>query len=131
VRFCTAGCKESIFCCCRWLSQSFRIRTRSCSRNAPRAGWSRAAHRAPPVLSGVATLTQNKYLRIISGVYKAILICYLKSKMAILSLNFYFDKWVADFENRVAISGISQLLREAGARAAEMAAGSRKRRRPK
>jgi hypothetical protein len=57
VGFCTAGCKESVFRCCRWLSQSFRTGTRSCSRNAPRVGWSRAAHRAPPVLSGVATNT--------------------------------------------------------------------------
>jgi hypothetical protein len=51
--------------------------------------------------------------------------------MAISLLDFYFDKWVADFENRIAFSGMSQLLREAGARAAEMAAGSRRRRRPR
>jgi hypothetical protein len=53
--FCTARVQWSCICCCRWLSQSSRTGTRSCSRNAPRAGWSRAAHRAPPVLSGVAT----------------------------------------------------------------------------
>jgi hypothetical protein len=56
VRFCTAGCKGSVFRCCRWLNQSSRIGARSCSRNAPRVGWSRAAHRAPPVLNGIATL---------------------------------------------------------------------------
>jgi hypothetical protein len=66
-----------------------------------------------------------------SGAYKATPIRYLESEMAIPPLDLYFDKWVADFENRVALSGISQLLREAGARAAEMAAGSRRRRRPR
>jgi hypothetical protein len=66
-----------------------------------------------------------------NGAYKATLIRYLESEIAIPPLDFYFDKWMADFENRVALLGIPQLLREAGARAAEMAAGSRRRGRPK
>jgi hypothetical protein len=59
-----------------------------------------------------------------SSAYKASLIRYLKSEIVI-------PPFVANFENWVALSGISQLLREAGARASEMAAGGRKRGRPK
>jgi hypothetical protein len=66
-----------------------------------------------------------------SGAYKATPIRYFESEIAIPPLDLYFHKWMADFENRVALSGMSQLLREAGARAAEMAAGSRRRRRPR
>jgi hypothetical protein len=77
-------------------------------------------------LSKTLTLTQNKCLRIMSGVYKAIPIHYLESEMAMPPLDLYFDKWVADFESRIAISGMAQLLRQIGARAAQMAAGSRR-----
>jgi hypothetical protein len=64
-----------------------------------------------------------------SGAYKATSTHYLESEMAMPLLNFYFDKWVADFESRIAVSGMAQLLRQMGARAAQMAAGSRRRER--
>jgi hypothetical protein len=69
-------------------------------------------------LSKALTLTQNKYLQIMSGAYKIIPIRYLESEMAIPPLDLYFNKWVADFESRIAISGMAQLLRQIGARAA-------------
>jgi hypothetical protein len=69
-------------------------------------------------LSKALTLTQNKCLRIISGAYKAILSRYLESEMAIPPLDLYFDKWVADFESKIAVSGMAQLLRQMEARAA-------------
>jgi hypothetical protein len=72
------------------------------------------------------TLTQNKCLRIMSGAYKTILTRYLESKMAMPLLDLYFDKWVANFESKIAISGMAQLLRQMEAQAAQMAAGSRK-----
>jgi hypothetical protein len=53
-----------------------------------------------------------------NSAYKAILTRYLESEMAIPLLDFYFDKWVANFESKIAISGIAQLLRQMGARAA-------------
>jgi hypothetical protein len=80
-------------------------------------------------LSKALILTQNKCLRIMSGAYKAILIRYLESEIAMPFLDLYFDKWVANFESRIAISGIAQLLRQMEARAAQMAAGSRRRER--
>jgi hypothetical protein len=46
-------------------------------------------------------------------------------------LNLYLDKWVANFKSRIAVSGMAQLLRQMEARAAQMAAGSRKKRRRK
>jgi hypothetical protein len=55
--------------------------------------------------------TQNKCLRIMSGAYKIIPIHYLESEMAMPLLDLYFDKWVADFESRIAVSGMAQLLR--------------------
>jgi hypothetical protein len=61
-----------------------------------------------------------------SGVYKAISIRYLESEMAMPLLDLYLDKWVTDFESRIAVSGMAQLLRQMGARAAQMAAGSRR-----
>jgi hypothetical protein len=72
-------------------------------------------------LSKTLILVQNKCLRIISGAYKAILARYLESEMAIPPLDLYFDKWVANFENRTEVSGIAKLLRAAGAKAAELA----------
>jgi hypothetical protein len=50
--------------------------------------------------------------------------------MAIPPLNLYFNKWVAEFENRIFLSGMSQLLSNAGAKAAELAAERRRARRP-
>jgi hypothetical protein len=41
--------------------------------------------------------------------------------MAVLPLNLYFDKWVANFENRTEVSEIAGLLRAAGAKAAKLA----------
>jgi hypothetical protein len=35
----------------------------------------------------------------------------------------YLDKWIANFKHRIEASGISQLFRAAGAKAAEMVAG--------
>jgi hypothetical protein len=52
--------------------------------------------------------------------------------MAIPPLDLYFDKWVADFEDRTEVSGMARLLRAAGAKAAELATnrpGNRSRRR--
>jgi hypothetical protein len=61
-----------------------------------------------------------------SGAYKAIPARYLKSKMAVPPFDLYLNKWVTDFEHRIEASGISQLLRAAGARAAEIIAGRRR-----
>jgi hypothetical protein len=80
-------------------------------------------------LSKALIPTQNKCLQIMSGAYKAIPTRYLESEMAMPLLNLYLDKWVADFESRIAVSGMAQLLRQMGARAAQMAAGSRRRKR--
>jgi hypothetical protein len=63
-------------------------------------------------------LTQNKCLRIMSGAYKTIPTRYLESEMAMPPLDLYFDKWVADFESRIAVLGMAQLLRQMEARAA-------------
>jgi hypothetical protein len=82
-------------------------------------------------LSKTLTLVQNKCLRIISGAYKAIPARYLESEMAIPLLDLYFDKWVADFEDRTEVSGMARFLRAAGAKAAELATdkpGNRNRR---
>jgi hypothetical protein len=43
--------------------------------------------------------------------------------MAILPLDLYFDKWVANFEDRIEVSGIARLLRAAGAKAAKLTTG--------
>jgi hypothetical protein len=79
-------------------------------------------------LSRALTPTQNKCLRIVAGAYKATPTRYFESEMAMPPLDLYFDKWVADFEDRIELSGMAQLLRNAGAKAAEaeMAAGSRR-----
>jgi hypothetical protein len=69
-------------------------------------------------LSKALTPTQNKCLRIMNGAYKAIPIRYLESEMAMPLLDLYFDKWVANFESRIAVSGMAQLLRQVEARAA-------------
>jgi hypothetical protein len=71
-------------------------------------------------LSRTLTPVQNKCLWIVSGAYKAILTRYLESEMAVLSLDLYFDKWVADFKDRIELSGMVRLLRTAGAKAAEL-----------
>jgi hypothetical protein len=73
--------------------------------------------------SKLLILIQNECLRIMSGAYKATPARYFESKMAVPLLDLYLDKWVADFEHCIEASGISQLLRAAGARAAEMIAG--------
>jgi hypothetical protein len=44
-------------------------------------------------------------------------------------LDLYFDKWVADFEDRIELSGMAQLFQTVGAKVAELAAGSRRGRR--
>jgi hypothetical protein len=52
--------------------------------------------------------------------------------MAILLLDLYFDKWVADFEDRTKVFGIVSLLRAVGAKVAELVTdrlGNRNRRR--
>jgi hypothetical protein len=67
----------------------------------------------------------------VSGAYKAILTRYLKSEMAVLSLDLYFNKWVADFKNQIKLSGMARLLRAAGAKAAELATGHRRSRKRK
>jgi hypothetical protein len=67
----------------------------------------------------------------VSGAYKAILTRYLESEMAVLSLDLYFDKWVADFENRIKLSEIARLLRAASARVTELATGHRRSRKHK
>jgi hypothetical protein len=74
-------------------------------------------------LSKALTLVQNKCLQIVSGVYKATPARYLESEITIPSLDLYFDKWVADFEDYTEISGMVRLLRAAGAKAAELATG--------
>jgi hypothetical protein len=76
--------------------------------------------------SKLLTLTQNECLQIVSGAYKATLARYFESKMAVPPFDLYLDKWIADFKHRIEASGISQLLRAAGARAAEMVAGRRR-----
>jgi hypothetical protein len=85
----------------------------------------------PKGLSKALTPTQNKCLRIVAGAYKAIPTRYLESEIAMSPLDLYFDKWVANFKNRIELSGIAQLFRNVGAKAAEMAAGSKKNRRKK
>jgi hypothetical protein len=67
----------------------------------------------------------------VSGAYKATPTRYLESEMAVLPLDLHFDKWVADFENRIKLSKIARLLRAAGAKAAELATGHRRSRRRK
>jgi hypothetical protein len=74
-------------------------------------------------LSKTLILIQNKCLRIVSGAYKAIPARYLESEMVIPPLDLYFDKWVADFEDRTEVYGIAKLLRAAGAKAAKLATG--------
>jgi hypothetical protein len=76
--------------------------------------------------SKLLILTQNRCLRIINGAHKAILACYFELKMVVPPFNLYLDKWVADFEHFIEASGMSQLLRAAGARAAEMVTGRRR-----
>jgi hypothetical protein len=78
--------------------------------------------------SKLLTPTQNGCLRIVSGAYKAILTRYLESEMVVPLFDLYLDKWVADFKHRIEASGMLQLLRAAGARAAEMVAGRRRQR---
>jgi hypothetical protein len=80
-------------------------------------------------LSRALTPVQNKCLRIVSGAYKATPTRYLESEMAVPPLDLYFDKWVADFEDRIKLSGMARLLRAAGARAAELAIRHRRSRR--
>jgi hypothetical protein len=83
-------------------------------------------------LSKALIPVQNKCLRIVSGAYKAIPARYLELEIAILPLDLYFDKWVADFEDCTEVSGMAKLLRAAGAKAAELATnrpGNRSRRR--
>jgi hypothetical protein len=46
--------------------------------------------------------------------------------MAVPLFDLYLNKWVANFKHRIEASGISQLLRAAGARAAEIVAGRRR-----
>jgi hypothetical protein len=46
--------------------------------------------------------------------------------MAVPPFDLYSNKWVADFEYRIEASEISQLLRAAGAKVAEMVAGRRR-----
>jgi hypothetical protein len=58
--------------------------------------------------------------------YKAILARYLELKMVVPLFDLYLDKWIANFKHRIEVSGISQLLRAAGAKAAEMVAGRRR-----
>jgi hypothetical protein len=76
--------------------------------------------------SKLLILTQSGCLRIISGAYKAILARYLELKIVIPPFDLYLNKWVADFKHCIEASGISQLLRAAGVRAAEMIAGRRR-----
>jgi hypothetical protein len=76
--------------------------------------------------SKLLILIQKGCFRIMSGAYKAILARYFESEMAVPPLDLYLDKWVADFKHRIEASGISQLLRAAGVRAAEMVAGRRR-----
>jgi hypothetical protein len=79
--------------------------------------------------SKTLTPVQNKCLRIVSGAYKIIPTRYLESEIAVPSLDLYFNKWVADFKNRIKLSGTMRLLRAAGARATELAIGHRRSRR--
>jgi hypothetical protein len=60
------------------------------------------------------------------GAYKAIPARYFKSNMAVLPFDLYLNKKVTDFEHRIEASGISQLLRVIGAKAAEMVASRRR-----
>jgi hypothetical protein len=62
----------------------------------------------------------------VAGAYKATPTRYFESEIAIPPLDLYFDKWVADFEERIELSGMAQLFRNMGAKAAEMAAGNKK-----
>jgi hypothetical protein len=76
--------------------------------------------------SKLLTPTQNGCLRIVSGAYKAIPARYFESEMAVPPFDLYLNKWIADFKHRIEASGMSQLLRAAGAKAAEMVAGRRR-----
>jgi hypothetical protein len=58
--------------------------------------------------------------------YKTIPARYFELKMAVPLFDLYLNKWVMDFKHRIEASGISQLLRTAGAKAAEMIAGRRR-----
>jgi hypothetical protein len=57
---------------------------------------------------------------------KAIPARYFKSEMAVPLFDLYLNKWVTDFKHYIEASGMLQLLRAAGARAAEMVAGRRR-----
>jgi hypothetical protein len=63
-----------------------------------------------------------------SGAYKAIPARDFESEMAVPSFDLYLDKLIGDFEHRIEASGMSQLLRAAGAKVAEMVAGCRRQR---
>jgi hypothetical protein len=71
-------------------------------------------------------LTQNECLRIMSGAYKATLARYFELKMAVPPFDLYLNKWIPDFKHHIEASEMSQLLRAAGAKAAEMIAGRRR-----
>jgi hypothetical protein len=75
-------------------------------------------------LSKALTPTQNKCLRIVAGAYKAIPTRYLESEIAMPPLDLYFDKWVANFEDRIELLGMAQLFRNVGAKA-EVGEGGR------
>jgi hypothetical protein len=55
-----------------------------------------------------------------------ILMRYLESEIAMPLFDLYFDKRVANFEKHIKISGISRLLRAAGAKTAVLAAERRR-----
>jgi hypothetical protein len=69
--------------------------------------------------------TQNKCFRIVNGAYKTTPTRYFELKMAIPPFDLYLNKWVANFKHRIKAFEMSQLLRGAGAKAAEMVAGRR------
>jgi hypothetical protein len=46
--------------------------------------------------------------------------------MAVPPFDLYLDKWVANFKHYIEVSGMSQLLRAAGAKVAEMVASRRR-----
>jgi hypothetical protein len=76
--------------------------------------------------SKLLTLTQNGCFRIISGAYKATPARYFELKMAVPPFDLYLNKWVTDLKHRIEASGMSQLLRAAGAKAAKMVASRRR-----
>jgi hypothetical protein len=76
--------------------------------------------------SKLLILIQNGCLRIMRGAYKTILARYLELKMAVPPFDLYLDKWVTNFKHRIKAFKMSQLLRAAGAKAAEMVAGRRR-----